>query len=172
MSVLARRTAVGRDAAVATTGATAILLTILAQAWLVGALALVATVLWIFVRRSENKRLSRFLFLAVVVLGTALLWRFAERRVWISWFGMVALVAAVDLDRLAARFPHESPLHLQARTIRRRLVHLAFVAGASALMVLIGANVAIELRLIAVMLLAAFVVVVLIRTVREIDRER
>jgi hypothetical protein len=172
MSVLERRVAAGRDAAIAVSGALAILLTVLAQAWIMAALSLFAAATWIVARRTENEKVSRFLFVAVIVLGMALLWRFAERRVWIAWLGMMTLIAAVDLDRLSIRFPYESPLDLQQRLVRRRLVHLGFVAGASAVMVLIGANVALELRLVAVMLLAAFVVVVLIRSVREIDGER
>jgi len=172
MSALARRVAAGRDVAITVAGAAAVLLTTLTQAWLIATLSLLAAAFWIFARRSGRLKLRRFLFLAVIVLGVALLWRFVERRLWISWLGMVALVAAVDLDRLSIRFPSDTPLDLQQKLIRRRLVHLGFVTGASAVMVLIGANVAIELRLLAVMLLATFVVVVLIRTVREIDRER
>lgn len=162
-SVLHRRVAIGRDGAVVVSGGIGTLLMGLSETWLLMGLAAASMVVWIVVRRTGTQRAGDYLFIAFVVIGLALVWRFAEQRLWLSWAGMLLLVTAMDLDRLWLRFPTGSRRELQSRVVKNHLVRLTAVAVAGGVVTSAGLLLSLELQLIAVMLLAVFVVLVLIQ---------
>jgi hypothetical protein len=70
-----------------------------------------------------------------------------------------ALVVALDLDRLDERFPEDSTIIDQRLAVRRRLVHLAILGAAGAAVAAAARLVTVPLRMSALLLVLAFVVV-------------
>jgi len=70
-----------------------------------------------------------------------------------------ALVVALDLDRLDERFPEDSTIIDQRLAVRRRLVHLAILGAASAAVAAAARLVTVPLRMSALLLVLAFVVI-------------
>ena len=97
-----------------------------------------------------------------------MVWRFAEVRLWITVFGVWSLVSAADLSRLVRRFPVDSPPVHQRLLVSRRVQHLVLLGAASAPVVGSARILTLQLRLVAVALLAVFVVMVVVRTIRSI----
>lgn len=113
----------------------------------------------------EERRRPSVVATACVLLGILLVWGFRESLVWLSLAGSLLLVATIDLDRLAVRFPTASPVATQQAVFRRHLETLLVVGALSVVATLSVRAVTLEFQLAAVMLLALFVVVVLVRVV-------
>ena len=157
-----------RDIAVGASGACAMILHLLAERWGTAVLAAVVAVLWIVIERKSGRHGDWLASAAFLVVGALLVWRFNEARLWLSVTGMWLLVSAGDLSRLSHRFPVDSPPLDQRYLVLRRLKHLALVGAASAVLVLLGRVLTLEIRLPAVALLAVFVVIVTVRTITSI----
>lgn len=167
-----------------------------ASSWLAAAAALLATTAWMASRhprrasRADDARsgaparggedaLARgriatradlLVQASFLVLGVLMVAGLAFRLLPVAVVGMWLLVCAADLDRLLVRYPSDSPARVQRATLTRHLKLLGFVGGTALALVGVTVLVAIEVRLPAVMLVAAFVVVVLVRIVRSISR--
>ncbi len=105
-----------------------------------------------------------------LVLGVLMVAALAFRLLPVGVAGMWLLVCAADLDRLLARYPSHSPARVRRAVLARHLKLLGFVGGAAFAVVSVTILVTIEVRLPAAILVAAFVVVVLVRIVRSISR--
>ncbi|MBU8912855.1 MAG: hypothetical protein KOO61_02450, partial [Spirochaetales bacterium] len=163
-----RRAAVYRDIAVAASSAGACVPHLLGERWLAAGLAVAAGIAWIVVERRRPKRVDWYTQAAFLFVGLLLLWRFAEVYLWITVAGVWFLVAAADLSRLVQRFPVDSPPMDQRLLVSRRVQHLALLGAASAAVVGVARFLTLQLRLVAVALLAVFVVMVAVRTIRSI----
>ena len=163
-----RRAATYRDIAVAASSVSASVLHLLGERWLAGGLALAAGVAWIVAERRRPKQVDWYTQAAFLFVGLLLVWRFAEVYLWVTAAGVWFLVAAADLSRLVRRFPVDSPLLEQRSLVSRRVQHLILLAVASAAVIGIARFLTLQLRLVAVALLAVFVVMVVVRTIRSI----
>jgi len=105
-----------------------------------------------------------------LVLGLLMVAALAFRLLPVAVAGVWLLVCAADLDRLLARYPSDSPVRIRRSVLTRHLKLLGFVGVAAFAVVGVAILVAIEVRLPAVILVAAFVVIVLVRVVRSISR--
>lgn len=176
-------------AAAALSGLCAATVQAVAGSWLAAAAALLAAGGWVALRhpgvvraagrlaRADGHRHGRAVAHAdllvqasFVVLGVTMFAGLAFRLLPLAVTGMWLLVCAADLDRLLTRYPSESPTRVQRATMGRHLRLLGVVGIASLALVGVTVLVAIEVRLPAVILIAAFVVVVLVRIVRSISR--
>ena len=157
-----------RDGAIAATGVVAIALHVVGENWLLVAFAFVATAAWIVAERRYPAYVAWVSQVAFVVLGILMIWRFAESLLWLSVAGLWLLVGAADLGRLCRRFPTEAAPLDQRLVLSRRLQQLALLGVVSAAVVGAALVLTLELRLIAVSLLAVFVVMVLVRVIRSI----
>ena len=157
-----------RDVAVVAAALVAVTLHVLGDSWFLVAVAAVAAAAWITAARRPLPFPGWITQVAFVVLGALLVWRFAERLLWLSVAGMWLLVAAADLTRLCVRFPQDaSPLD-QRLLVNRRIQLLALLGLAAAALVWVSLALTLELRLMAVSLLALFTVMVVIRVVRSL----
>lgn len=154
----------------------------LAGSWLASVAAVLAAALWVALRRRRVGRpaprlvagiLSRADILVQVsflALGVLMFVGLAFRLLPVAVGGTWALVCAADLDRFLVRYPSHSPARVQRAALVRRVKILGFVGVAAFAVVGVTVLIAIEVRLPAVILIAAFVVVVLVRIVRSISR--
>ena len=157
-----------RDIGVAGAGTAAAALHLLGASWLLAGLAATAAAAWVFAERRSAAWADRVNQAAFIVLGLLMVWRFAERYLWLSVAGLWLLVSAADLTRLCRRFPADSGVLDQRLTVSRRLQNLALLGLASAAVVGVSLVLTLELRLVAVALLALFVVMVVVRIIRSI----
>lgn len=163
-----RRVAIYRDIAVAASSVSACGLHLLGERWLAAGLALAAGIAWIVAERRRPKQVDWYTQAAFLLVGLLLVWRFAETYLWITAAGVWFLVAAADLSRLVRRFPVDSPPMDQRLLVFRRVQHLVLLGAASAAVIGIARFLTLQLRLVAVALLAVFVVMVVVRTIRSI----
>lgn len=169
---LRKTAALARDSAVAAAAFIATGLHLAAGRWLEGVLALVAGGLWIALERGllpvrEGSK-AGLVHAAFVAIGILLVWRFNEARMWLIVAGMWLLVCAADLSRLVRRYPVDSSAADQRMLLNRRIQHLALLGAASAAGTVLTRVLVLRLRLVAVALLATFVVIVFLRTVRSL----
>lgn len=170
-------------ASVALAGAAAIAVQVVSGAWPAAFAALLASGLWVTLRgpaRTTRRpsRTARWIAAradllvqgSFVVLGVLLFAGLAFRLFPVAVVGMWLLVCATDLDRLLVRYPVDSPARVQRETLRRHLKLLGFVGAAACAVAGITVFVAIEVRLPAVILIAVFVVVMLVRIAGSISR--
>ena len=160
-----------RDGAIVATGVAAAVIQGLAGVWAALAVAVIGAGGWVWLRRSrlvDERRAGPVVQAIFVVLGVLLVWRLDFRVFALAVAGMWMLVTAADLDRFVQRFPAGSPAVEQRAAFRRRLQWNGLVAGATVAVVLPGAVLSLRLQLVAVMLLAAFVVIVALRVLRQI----
>ncbi len=163
-----KRTAIYRDIAIAASGISAGVLHLFGERWLAAGLAVTAGLAWIVVERRRPKHTEWYIQAAFLLIGILMVWRFAEVYLWITVAGVWFLVSAADLSRLARRFPVDSPPVDQRLLVSRRVQHLILLGVASAAIVGIAGFLTLQLRLVAVALLAVFIVMVTVRTIRSI----
>lgn len=163
-----RRTAIYRDIAIAASAISASVPHLLGERWLAVGLAVAAGLAWIVVERRRPKHTEWYTQTAFLLVGLLMVWRFAEVYLWITVAGVWFLVSAADLSRLVRRFPVDSPPVDQRLLVTRRLQHLVLLGAASAVIVGVARFLTLQLRLVAVALLAVFVVMVVVRTIRSI----
>jgi hypothetical protein len=157
-----------RDAAVIATGIVAVVLHAIGANWFFLALAAATTGIWVVAERRRPAYSAWVIQVAFVLLGTLMVWRFSERLLWLSVAGVWLLVVAADLSRMCERFPSQAGVLVQRRLVYRRLGGLAGLGVASAAVVALSLYVALELRLVAIALLALFLVMVAGRTIRSL----
>ena len=165
---MSKRTAIYRDIAIAASGISAGVLHLFGERWLAAGLAVAAGLAWIVVERRRPKHTEWYTQVVFLLVGVLMVWRFAEVRLWITVFGVWSLVSAADLSRLVRRFPVDSPPVDQRLLVSRRVQHLVLLGVASAAVVGSARILTLQLRLVAVALLAVFVVMVVVRTIRSI----
>ena len=172
-------------ASVALAGAAAITVQVASGAWPAALAAFLAAGLWMTLRRSPHgsrrpspgtrwiaAHADLFIQGSFVVLGVLLFAGLAFQLLPVAIVGMWLLVCATDLDRLLLRYPADSPVRAQRETLRRHLKLLGFVGAAAFAVAGVTVFVTIQVRLPAVILIAVFVVVVIVRIAGSISRGR
>ena len=129
-----------------------------------GVLALALAATWIVVARLAGSGrvafgLASLRSLVTVPLALLTVVRLTESLIPAATGACWALVAALDLDRLDECFPEDSPIVDQRLAVRRRLVHLAILGVAGAAVTAVARMVTVPLRMPALLLVLAFVVV-------------
>jgi hypothetical protein len=169
------RTAVRlRDTAVVLAATAAVLTQGLAGRWAALAIALLAGSAWLgarHLRLTQRRSADAVADGSFLTLGVLLVWRLVFAYLPIAVAGMWLVVCAADLDRFSLRYPLASPTRIRREALRRRVLHLAVLGAASAAVVAVATVLDLRLRLVAVMLVAAFVVVIVLRVVRSVARD-
>jgi cobalamin synthase len=108
-------------------------------------------------------RVSQVSFLLIGVLAV---WRFRSSFLPLAVTTVWLLVAAADLEQLCKRYPAEASPLRQRVFVRRRLKNLVVVGLVSAAVVPVAGWMSVELRLVAVIVLAAVFAGQLLRGLR------
>lgn len=166
-----------RDAAIVITGAATATLQGFARSWVALAVALLAAAAWIALRRvpvlARPRTVRRNPDIIVsglfLVLGVLTFRRLVFSLLPLAVAAMWTLLVAADLDRFVRRYPAASATRVARARLTRRLQIQAIIGAASAITVTAVSLLDVRLRIVAVMLLAAFVVVTIVRVARSVD---
>ncbi|MFW5689649.1 MAG: hypothetical protein ACOC1U_08755 [Spirochaetota bacterium] len=165
-----------RDGAVVASAAIAAVIQGLAENWFALGVAVVAAALWVGIRRGlartarARRTAPHLLQASFLALGLLLVWRLAFAWLPLAVAGMWLLVSAAEFDRFVERFPAGAAARVQRAALRRKLQLLGVVAAVSAVTVLAARVLTLQLRIVAVMLLAGFVTIVAFRVARDVTR--
>ena len=136
--------------------------------WIPLALTVAVDAGWILVmRRGAWKWTSLAETAAFLANGVLVIWRFSETLLWVAVAIVWLLVVAADRSRLYRRYPTGSPPLYQLRVFRHHIVLLGLIGSASLAIVALSVALTIEPTILAILLLAAFLVVGITRAVVE-----
>lgn len=160
-----RAAALWRDVGIGAATLCAGSLHIVGGRWMAVGIALAAGSAWIFFERRRLPQTRWAASAAFLVIGTLLIWRFSESRLWITASGIWFLAVSADLSRLVLRFPTDTSRRQQRDLMGRRIRHLLLIGAASAAVIAVGRVLSFQVRLASVALLAVFVVLIIGRTI-------
>jgi hypothetical protein len=168
LDVILRQVRLLRLVSIVGAGAAAAVLQAVVGSWAGLVLAVLAAAAWIVARaqgqvrrlieRAGQEAAETIAQASFVVLGVLMVWRLAFAWLPLAIPGAWLLVCAMDLDRLATRFPLHTSRLVQRSVVRTHLLGLALLAAASAGAGIVASVVTIRLQLFAVVLLAVLLV--------------
>lgn len=164
-TTMRRTVALWRDIAIGAASLCAGSLHTIGGRWMGVGIALAAASAWIIFERRRVPQARWVAPAALLAIGTLLIWRFSESRLWITASGIWFLTVSADLSRLVLRFPTDASRQQQRDLIGRRIAHLLLIGAGGAAMVAAGRVLSFQVRLVSVALLALFVVMVIGRTI-------
>jgi hypothetical protein len=165
-----RRIQLLRDLAVGATAATAVSIQLVASNWFLAGLALIVAAGWLVGTRRRSDLLLSALPAIGLCMAVLIVVRLSEPMLPVAVAGTWALVCALDLERLARRYPDDSPILDQRMLVRRRLLHLGALGVASAVVTALARTITVPFRMTALLLLIAFVVVVIGQVTKRLTR--